>query len=158
MKHAIRYVGVAMMCGLLMFAVGCSCSTQASSQDPVPAQDEGAEIDLDGGWLMYAESDLVVLLDENATTGYEWTSEIEGSAVTADADQAYSAEEANPLQDGEVVGGTGAHMFSYKGAAAGDGTITLTYARSWEQTDDDKKIVLQVKTGQNGVIESVRVA
>ena len=40
---------------------------------------------------------------------------------------------------------------------AGDGTIALSYERSWEQTDDDKKIVLQVKTGQNGAIESVSV-
>ena len=38
-----------------------------------------------------------------------------------------------------------------------DGTIALSYERSWEQTDDDKKIVLQVKTGQNGAIESVSV-
>lgn len=37
------------------------------------------------------------------------------------------------------------------------GTIALSYERSWEQTDDDKKIVLQVKTGQNGAIESVSV-
>ena len=72
-------------------------------------------------------------------------------------EKSISAEEAYPTEDANRVGAEGSHLFSFKGMAAGDGTIALSYERSWEQTDDDKKIVLQVKTGQNGAIESVSV-
>ena len=132
--------------------------TQQEAQKPVPAEtDEGTTIDLDGGWVMYAESNLLVVLDENATTGYSWTSAIEGSTLALYTEKSISAEEAYPTEDANRVGAEGSHLFSFKGMAAGDGTIALSYERSWEQTDDDKKIVLQVKTGQNGAIESVSV-
>ena len=79
MKHLIRFASIALACGLLVCLAGCSCSsTQQEAQKPVPAEtDEGTTIDLDGGWVMYAESNLLVVLDENATTGYSWTSAIE---------------------------------------------------------------------------------
>ena len=70
--------------------------------------------------------------------------------------QSFKPGEITP-EDANRVGAEGSHLFSFKGMAAGDGTIALSYERSWEQTDDDKKIVLQVKTGQNGAIESVSV-
>ena len=91
------------------------------------------------------------------TTGYSWTSAIEGSTLALYTEKSISAEEAYPTEDANRVGAEGSHLFSFKGMAAGDGTIALSYERSWEQTDDDKKIVLQVKTGQNGAIESVSV-
>ena len=103
------------------------------------------------------ESNLLVVLDESATTGYSWTSAIEGSTLALYTEKSISAEEAYPTEDANRVGAEGSHLFSFKGMAAGDGTIALSYERSWEQTDDDKKIVLQVKTGQNGAIESVSV-
>ena len=89
--------------------------------------------------------------------GYSWTSAIEGSTLALYTEKSISAEEAYPTEDANRVGAEGSHLFSFKGMAAGDGTIALSYERSWEQTDDDKKIVLQVKTGQNGAIESVSV-
>ena len=149
MKHLIRFASIALACGLLVCLAGCSCSsTQQEAQKPVPAEtDEGTTIDLDGGWVMYA----------NATTGYSWTSAIEGSTLALYTEKSISAEEAYPTEDANRVGAEGSHLFSFKGMAAGDGTIALSYERSWEQTDDDKKIVLQVKTGQNGAIESVSV-
>ena len=72
MKHPIRFESSALSCGLLVCLAGCSCtSTQQEAQKPVPAEtDEGTTIDLDGGWVMYAEYNLLVVLDENATTGY----------------------------------------------------------------------------------------
>ena len=125
--------------------------------DAAGSAEAGSTIDLDGGWVMYAESNLLVVLDENATTGYSWTSAIEGSTLALYTEKSISAEEAYPTEDANRVGAEGSHLFSFKGMAAGDGTIALSYERSWEQTDDDKKIVLQVKTGQNGAIESVSV-
>ena len=80
-----------------------------------------------------------------------------GSTLALYTEKTISAEEAYPAEDANRVGAEGSHLFSFKGMAAGDGTIALSYERSWEQTDDDKKIVLQVKTGQNGAIESVSV-
>lgn len=160
MKHLIRFASIALVCGLLACLTGCSCSStrQEAQKEPVPTEsDGGTVIDLDGGWVMYAESSLLVVLDENATTGYSWTSAIEGSTLALYTEKSISAEEAYPTEDANRVGAEGSHLFSFKGMAAGDGTIALSYERSWEQTDDDKKIVLQVKTGQDGSIESVNV-
>ncbi|MFR3090424.1 MAG: hypothetical protein ACLTMP_00625 [Eggerthella lenta] len=49
------------------------------------------------------------------------------------------------------------HLFSFKGWPPVAHHRAFVRA-PWEQTDDDKKIVLQVKTGQNGAIESVSVS
>ena len=125
--------------------------------DAAGSAEAGSRGNRDGGWVMYAESNLLVVLDENATTGYSWTSAIEGSTLALYTEKSISAEEAYPTEDANRVGAEGSHLFSFKGMAAGDGTIALSYERSWAQTDDDKKIVLQVKTGQNGAIESVSV-
>ena len=160
MKHLIRFASIALVCGLLACLTGCSCSSarQEAQKEPVPTEsDGGTVIDLDGGWVMYAESNLLVVLDENATTGYSWTSAIEGSTLALYTEKSISAEEAYPTEDANRVGAEGGHVFSFKGIAPGDGTIALSYERSWERTDDDKKSVLQVKTGQNGAIESVSV-
>ena len=84
MKHLIRFASIALVCGLLACLTGCSCSStrQEAQKEPVPTEsDGGTVIDLDGGWVMYAESNLLVVLDENATTGYSWTSAIEGSTL-----------------------------------------------------------------------------
>ena len=147
-RSGLRFAGMLGRVQLLFDAAG---SAEAAETD------EGTTIDLDGGWVMYAESNLLVVLDENATTGDSWTSAIEGSTLALYTEKSISAEEAYPTEDANRVGAEGSHLFSFKGMAAGDGTIALSYERSWEQTDDDKKIVLQVKTGQNGAIESVSV-
>ena len=85
-------------------------------------------------------------------TGREQQSDV----IAYQVRQSFKPGEITP-EDANRVGAEGSHLFSFKGMAAGDGTIALSYERSWEQTDDDKKIVLQVKTGQNGAIESVSV-
>ena len=64
---------------------------------------------------MYAESNLLVVLDENATTGYSWTSAIEGSTLALYTEKSISAEEAYPAEDANRVGAEGSHLFSFKG-------------------------------------------
>ena len=118
MKHLIRFASIALACGLLVCLAGCSCSsTQQEAQKPVPAEtDEGTTIDLDGGWVMYAESNLLVVLDENATTGYSCgrrRSRVRRVALYTE--KSISAEEAYPTEDANRVGAEGSHLFSFKG-------------------------------------------
>ena len=106
MKHLIRFASIALVCGLLACLTGCSCSSarQEAQKELVPTEsDGGTVIDLDGGWVMYAESNLLVVLNENATTGYSWTSAIEGSTLALYTEKSISAEEAYPTEDANRV-------------------------------------------------------
>lgn len=150
MKHLIRFASIALVCGLLACLTGCSCSStrQEAQKEPVPRSpmEEPSSSSMAAGsctrnpacWSCWTRT----------RHGYSWTSAIEGSTLALYTEKTISAEEAYPAEDANRVGAEGSHLFSFKGMAAGDGTIALSYERSWEQTDDDKKIVLQVKTAR----------
>ena len=68
-------------------------------------------------------------LDVYKRQGYSWTSAIEGSTLALYTEKSISAEEAYPTEAANRVGAEGSHLFSFKGMAAGDGTIALSYER-----------------------------
>ena len=80
------------MAAFIAFAVGCSAAP-------------GSEVQIAEGSAEFSQGDLVVKLDANPTTGYEWTFQIDGSAVQPDGDEFV------PASDGAhvcaVVGGVG---------------------------------------------------
>lgn len=75
---------------------------------------------------MYAESDLLVVLDENATTGCSWASAIEGSTLALYIEKILSAEEAYPTEARTRV--AWGRIFFFKGMVASDGAITFSCA------------------------------
>lgn len=131
---------------VLILIAGCSCSNGGT--DAKTAQ-------LDGGSLSYSGNELNVELEENATTGYLWTSSMEGEGLVAVEDRSVSAEEMKSDGESTMVGEGGVHLFSYEGKAVGQTVITLKYEQSWEQNPDDKTVILTVKTAEGGTIESV---
>ena len=64
----------ACMAAFVAFAVGCSAAP-------------GSEVQIAEGSAEFSQGDLVVKLDANPTTGYEWTFQIDGSAVQPDGDE-----------------------------------------------------------------------
>ncbi|MEG0016254.1 MAG: protease inhibitor I42 family protein [Gordonibacter sp.] len=132
----VAIVGTCMV-AILILTTGCSAPTQDS-----PSKENTVEFD--GGTLSYAQGDLAVKVVGNATTGYEWTSEIEGSSAVAKGDE-YVSEEGSKAE----VGKGGVHTFRYAAEGSGEATITLKYARSWEASSDDKTVVIKA-TADNG--------
>ena len=118
------------MAAFVAFAVGCSAAP-------------GSEVQIAEGSAEFSQSNLVVKLDANPTTGYEWTFQIDGSAV-------------HPASDGAQpkTGEGGVHTFNFKADGSGEVTLTFTYARSWEASDSDKSVVLHA-TVENGAFTQV---
>lgn len=109
------------------------------------AVEKGTAIEITDGKAQFGQSDLEVQLDANPTTGYEWTYTIDGTVVQATGDQYVATNEGDEAKAGE--GGT--HTFNFKADGSGEATITFTYARSWEASEDDQTVVLHVAT-ENG--------
>lgn len=126
------------MAALVAFAAGCT---------PAP----GSETELSDGSAQFSQGDLVVKLDANPTTGYEWTFQIDGDAVQPDGDEFIPASDGSQPKTGEG----GVHEFRFKAEGSGEASIAFTYARSWETTDDDKTVVLgvTVESGQFTKVE-----
>ena len=85
------------MAALVAFAAGCT---------PAP----GSETELSDGSAQFSQGDLVVKLDANPTTGYEWTFQIDGDAVQPDGDEFIPASDGSQPKTGEG----GVHEFRFK--------------------------------------------
>lgn len=112
--------------------------------------EKGTAVEITSGSVLFSQSDMEVKLDANPTTGYEWTASIDGTAVTANGDQYVAASDGSQPATGEG----GVHTFNFKADGSGEATITFTYARSWEPSEDDKTVVLHVAT-ENGAFTRV---
>ena len=102
----------ACMAAFVAFAVGCSAAP-------------GSEVQIAEGSAEFSQSNLVVKLDANPTTGYEWTFQIDGSAVQPDGDEFVPASDGAQPKTG--VGGV--REFNFKADGSGEATLTFTYAR-----------------------------
>ena len=76
------------MAAFIAFAVGCSAAP-------------GSEVQIAEGSAEFSQGDLVVKLDANPTTGYEWTFQIDGSAVQPDGDEFVPASDGAQPKTGE---------------------------------------------------------
>ena len=129
------------MCAVGLAALVAGCAAPAADSR---AGSSKIDASFEGGELSCAGSTMTVALEANVTTGYEWTSSIEGAAVKAVGDE-YVADAASDGKTG--VGGV--HTFTYQAEGSGEATVTLKYARSWEASDADKTVVVktEVKDG-----------
>jgi inhibitor of cysteine peptidase len=121
-------------CMLLVLA-GCKSSDSAEPDEVIAPpsiakpimltfEDSGQTID-----LQVAQT-VTITLTGNPTTGYEWTTTAfsnEGVLATL-ADGVYTP---NPDSPG-LVGVGGTYVCTYQAAQAGEATLSLAYARSWE--------------------------
>jgi inhibitor of cysteine peptidase len=80
-------------------------------------------------------SEFVVVLEENASTGYSWTYAADKKAVTLNQEEIIEDMDGAPTQK----------MWTFEANKPGTYKIEYTYARPWEKTVDDKTVVYTVK-------------
>ena len=84
---------------------------------------------------------VTVTLEENASTGHTWAYSLEPQDVLKfESDDFISAN-----TDDKTVGVGGLHTFVFKAQKPGEVTMTLKYARAWEDTEADKTLTYQLK-------------
>lgn len=136
-KHLKLALVGACMAAFVALAVGCTTA-------------QGSSVEIAQGSALFSQGSLEVKLDANPTTGYEWTYQIEGTGAQPDGDEFVPASDGDQAQTGEG----GVHTFNFKADGTGEATITFSYARSWEASDDDKTVILHV-TADNGTFTQV---
>ena len=109
---------------------GCGSSEPAEASSPAtirvtPAAATGTNVDAKVG------DTVVVSLEANATTGYEWTLTA-GDTFTIEKSE--YVPDPNPDQ---LAGKGGAQVVTLKVTKAGASDLTGTYARSWETPSPD---------------------
>ena len=99
--------------------------------------DNGGQIELELGKL------LVVTLESNPSTGYQWELvENNDSVLKQFGQKEYKPPEtSNP----RVVGAGGWEIFRFKAISAGQTTLELVYHRSWEDAEPLKTFSIQVE-------------
>ncbi len=81
-----------------------------------------------------------VKLDENPTTGYQWSYTISDENIVEISQDEYVAD----THSGEMTGAGGVRSFTFIAKAKGNAVITMVYERSWEKSEDDEKISFQI--------------
>ncbi len=83
----------------------------------------------------------VVRLNENPTTGYQWTYAIGDESIVQFVKEDYQADS----KDTQLAGSGGVKEVTFKALKKGQTTIAMVYERSWEKNPDDQKIVYNVE-------------
>ncbi len=117
MKTIKTFLFIVLALGL--FLAGC----RGSSPDPVTVtdQDAGKTVSLHKG------DTLVVTLEGNPTTGYNWENTL--------ADQSVLQQKGEPefVADSQALGAGGKISLAFEAVSAGQTDLTLVYHRSWEK-------------------------
>jgi len=114
-------LAVTLTAAAALVACGGSGGGSGSATIKVTEADNGATVKAKVG------DELSVTLEENPTTGYEW-SMIAGPGLTAVSDR-FVGPSPSPSP---LMGAGGTHTWVYKVASSGKLTLTGVYARSWE--------------------------
>ncbi len=117
------------------------------------AAERATSVSFDGGTLRSSGKTLTIELEGNPTTGFTWTSQIEGDNLSLESEDYTSSS-----KDPHISGAGGVFGYRYEGAEEGASTITCTYRRPWEDYDPLKTFVFEVTTDSSGNITDARVA
>lgn len=104
----------------------------------------------EGSWYYCCDDEILVQLDANATTGYEWTVIIDSPCISLDEEE-YIPHDAPQGMVG--VGGTWRCELEVE--CDGEAVINFVYARPWDKTNIAKSLTLKV-TVSNGRITNVQ--
>ena len=132
---AVALFGVGLLLGL-----GCGETAATQAPTPTPTQTPvGQEVwvteeDSGGTVTIGMEDSLIVALDSNPTTGFEWALvSISNTSVVTNVSNEYIP---NPTPTGEpIVGSGGEEIWTFAPQAAGTSIIEMMYARPWESVE-----------------------
>lgn len=88
---------------------------------------------------------LVVELEGNPTTGYQWAVLENTNNEIVDIKDEYVADE----HEEGMAGVGGKYKFTIKALKAGTTTITFAYKRVWEETEEDKKVTYIIEVNED---------
>ena len=134
-----------------------SASDDAATNAENAVEDETV-IRMDNGWIAYSGGDMLMLLDADADTNFQWTAEVEGSSVLkgTDADLPSSLYYDQDISD--VVGSSGMHVVSLLADDQNNGESTITLKLSNTADDTDVRTTIVVKAdAENGTFKNVTV-
>jgi inhibitor of cysteine peptidase len=134
-NHTLQQLAVTL--GVLLIFVGfnsagVSCNIRSNeivgeiagmSEIVITPSDQGKIFEANQGEL------IVIRLEENPTTGYQWEMGAVDSQIIEILDSDYSP------TSGTGVGGGGTHTFRFRAKSPGRGKIQLRLRRSWEPVD-----------------------
>ena len=116
---------------LLMLFILVGCGT--TPEEKVYGKDD-VNIEVKAG------ESFVIQLEENPTTGYEWTVTISDEDIVKLTDDQYNTE----VTDEDIVGAGGTHAYTFKTLVKGAVQITFVYERSFEENSAVETIVYNV--------------
>ncbi len=82
----------------------------------------------------------VIQLEENPTTGYEWTVTISDENIVKKTDDQYTTES----RDEDIVGAGGVHTYTFEALKEGSTQITFVYERSFEENSAVETVVFNI--------------
>ncbi len=88
-----------------------------------------------------AGEEFTITLDENRTTGYQWSYAVSDEKIVSISKDDYVTDEANK----NVEGAGGQRVLTFKANATGNTTINMVYERSWEKNEDDEKLSYEIE-------------
>jgi len=136
-RHSLTAVLVVSLCALAL--AGCSATPEPvkpSEEAPASAgkmSPGSARLldDADGKTVELAVGGtLVVDLEENPSTGFQWFVRQPLPSVITSASDSFT-----PPADAGVVGAAGRRILTWDVTGAGEGDLTIAYMRPWEGTD-----------------------
>lgn len=83
------------------------------------------------------QKEIVIELEGNPTTGYEWIIAENTNVDITEIKSEYIPDK----HDDEVVGVGGVYKFTVKGLQEGEADVKFVYKRAWEENPDDKTVV-----------------
>ena len=126
MKSAMKTIaGFAVLClAAALLVAGCMSSAPQKTYEFNESNNEDT-VDVTVG------SEMILSLDENPTTGFEWNMTITGLEIVNDE---YLPSDTS----GQMVGSGGTHVWYLKANEVGTATIMGIYKRSWEETTGEE--------------------
>lgn len=138
--------------------VGCGSDSEDPGTDTTAPPNDGADIpvadltltesDNGGAFTVSVGDTIVVTLEGNITTGYEWTTALSAEDATlltaASEEGVYTPD---PVE-GDIVGSGGEFTFTFTATAAGQADLRLNYWRPFEAQAEPNQVFLASVTIQ----------
>ena len=134
-----RFVGTVLAASLVLLS---ACGSDAESNSEVTTVSNEVTVSVSGPVTLAVGQDLLVTLDSNPTTGYDWQVDTApDAAVLTVGERVYVP---TPVDPG-ISGSGGATTTRFTAIAAGTTSIVLRYKRSWEDdTPSDELVTVEV--------------
>lgn len=123
----------------LVAAVAAGCSSASAAGGPLKL----TQADNGKAYTVKAGDTIQVVIAGNPTTGFSWAADLSEESAAL-LEQAGEPAYVQDTTDQAVVGAGGTYTFTFKAAAAGQATLRLVYARSWENVDPAQTFEVQL--------------